>query len=103
MSLIKIYLDDIMNNLKNLIKDEIIVCFSGVMNRSIHLTYDNITKQILEPISLKYNYDIYVFNNNIENDIIDGVQISNNNLKCFKNITFFEEETQTVIDNNIKI
>lgn len=122
MSLIKIILDDIMNSLKKLmfkflvpvcllstdknskklIKEKIIICFSGVMNRSIHLTYDNITKQILDPVSLKYNYDIYVFNNNIENDIIDGVQITNNNLKCLKNITFFEEETQTVIDNNIK-
>ena len=102
MSLVKILLDNVMNSLKKLNKETIIICFSGVMNRSIHFTYHNIIENILEPVSLKYNYDIYVFNNNIENDIIDGVQISNNNIKCFKNITFFEEETQTVIDNNIK-
>ncbi len=102
MSLVKILLDDVMNSLKKLIKETIIICFAGVMNRSIHITYHNIIEHILEPVSLKYNYDIYVFNNNIENAIIDGVQISNNNIKCFKNITFFEEETQTVIDNNIK-
>lgn len=102
MSNIKIYLNDIINNLKKLNKEKIIICFAGVMNRSIHFTYNNIIEHILEPVSLKYNYDIYVFNNNIENDIIDGVQISNNNLKCLKNITFFEEETQTVIDNNIQ-
>jgi hypothetical protein len=102
MSNIKIYLNDIIDNLKKLNKEKIIICFAGVINRSIHLTYDNIIMQILKPVSSKYNYDIYVFNNNIENDIIDGVQISNNNLECFKNITFFEEETQTAIDYNIK-
>ena len=102
MSNLEIHLNDIINNLKKLITEKIIICFTGVMNRSIHLTYNNIIEKILKPVSLKYNYDIYVFNNNIENDIIDGVQISNNNLECFKNITFFEEETQTVIDNNIQ-
>lgn len=102
MNNLKLYLNDIINNLKKLIKEKIIICFAGVINRSIHFTYNNIIEHILEPVSLKYNYDIYVFNNNIENAIIDGVQILNTNLKCLNNITFFEEETQTVIDNNIQ-
>lgn len=101
---IKTNLKKILNliiNLKLHQKETIVVCFAGVMNRSIHLTYNNIAKQILKPILTKYNYDIYVFNNNIENAIIDSVRISNSNLKCVEDILFFEEETQSIIDNNI--
>ena len=79
-------------------KKKIIVCFFGVISRSIRFTNNNFQRNLIDVIkNNNYEVDIYVFNNNVENCIVDEYCVNNNDYKLL-NPTFFEEITQKQID-----
>ena len=77
-------------------KDKIVVCFFGVVSRSIQYTHNNLKSNLINILKKHYDVDIYTFNNNIEDEQIDGVTVKNN--VAILNSTFLEEETQSFID-----
>jgi hypothetical protein len=82
-------------------RDKVIICFFGVVSRSIEFTYKNLEENLINVVKQNYDVDIYIFNNNVENIMVDGIR--QNNEKCsLLQRTFFEEKTQTMIDNDIK-
>ena len=86
-------------------KHRIAVCFFGVVSRSISYTFSNLQQQLLRPLQQHplFDVDIYVFNNNVENAIVDTVPQDNTNIRVLTNIaTVTHEETQTNIDNHIR-
>jgi len=81
-------------------KEKVILCFFGVVSRSIKYTYKNLEENILNVLKEHFDVDIYVFNNNVENAYVDGTQQNNDDVTLLQR-TFFEEKTQTSIDNDI--
>ena len=81
-------------------KDKIIICFFGVVSRSIRFTCKSLEDRLINIVKQEYDVDIYIFNNNVENDYIDGIQQNNHNVSLLQR-TFFEEMTQTIIDNEL--
>lgn len=81
-------------------KEKVILCFFGAVSRSIKYTYKNLEENILNVLKEHYDVDIYVFNNNVENAFVDGTQQNNDDVALLQR-TFFEEKTQTSIDNDI--
>jgi len=81
-------------------KDKIILCYFGTCSRAIKYTVNNHIENILNVLNPIYDIDIYVFNNNVEDSLIDNVIQNNDDVKLI-NSTYYEEETQSVIDNNI--
>lgn len=82
-------------------KEKIVVCFFGVVARSAIYTYKNLYINIINVLKKKYDVDIYVFNNNVENTKVDNKQLNNNDVKLF-NADIYEEEKQSAIDKKIK-
>lgn len=62
-------------------KERIIVCLVGVINRSIKNTWFSIYNNIIKQLEEKYIVDIALFNNNVEDTLVDSVKLNNNNLK----------------------
>jgi hypothetical protein len=85
---------------------KILLCYYGVIPRSIRYTYKSIEENIINILKNKYELDIYVFNFDIEDSLIDGFKIDNNDIKYINNYYIFETEKQSefdkVIDENYK-
>lgn len=81
--------------------EKIIVCLTGVINRSIKYTCDSIKDNIIDKLKKDYDVDIAIFNNNIEDCKIDGVEINNNDMSIIP-YNFLFEYKQTFIDNEIE-
>tara|TARA_B100000963_G_scaffold325550_1_gene311871 strand:+ start:314 stop:1150 length:837 start_codon:yes stop_codon:yes gene_type:complete len=62
-------------------KERIVVCLVGVINRSIKHTWFSIYNNIIMPLKKKYIVDIVLFNNNVEDTMVDGVKLNNRDLK----------------------
>ena len=62
-------------------KERIIVCLVGVINRSIKHTWFSIYNNIIMELKKKYIVDIALFNNNVEDTMVDGVKLNNRDLK----------------------
>jgi hypothetical protein len=82
-------------------REKVIICFFGVVSRSIQFTYKNLEEKLINIAKQNYDVDIYIFNNNVENTMVDGIHQNNDDVHLLKR-TFFEEKTQSVIDNDIK-
>lgn len=81
------------------LKEKIIVCFFGVISRSIQYTLDSLNTNVLKPLKDKYDVDIYLFNNNIGNEKIDGKVVKHVKTPSFiVPVTHYEEMTQKEID-----
>ena len=52
---------------------KVLVCFFGVVPRSIKYTYSSIQKHLISILNEKYDVDIYVFNLNVKKTKVDGV------------------------------
>jgi hypothetical protein len=76
---------------------KVIICFFGVVPRSIRYTHNNLKKNLIDVVKSKYEVDIYTFNNFVDNTLVDCVDLCNNDIK-FMDMTFFEEEKQSDID-----
>lgn len=81
-------------------REKVIICFFGTCSRAIKYTHENHIEKIINIVKDVYDVDIYVFNNNVEKKLIDGKSQNNDNVKLIKS-NYFEEETQTYIDNKI--
>jgi hypothetical protein len=81
-------------------KHKVIICFFGVVSRSIKFTYKNLNDKLINIVKQNYDVDIYIFNNNVKNEIIDGIQQNNDDVELLQR-TFIEEKTQCDIDNEI--
>lgn len=81
-------------------KEKIIICIFGTISRSIKFTHENHIEKIINILKKIYDVDIYVFNNNVEDNLIDGIKQNNNDYRIIK-YNFFEEEKQFDIDNKI--
>jgi len=81
-------------------RDNVIICFIGVVSRSIKYTHKNLEQKLINVVKKQYDVDIYIFNNNVENKYIDGIQQNNNDVSLLQR-TFFEEKPQSVIDKDI--
>ena len=82
-------------------KEKVIICFFGVVSRSIKYTYKNLEEKLINLVKENYDVDIYVFNNNVENIQIDDIPQNNQDVELLQR-TFFEEKTQNEIDSDIK-
>jgi len=81
-------------------REKVIICFFGVVSRSIKYTYKNLEEKLINIVKQEYDVDIYIFNNNLENRIVDETIQNNDDVKLLQR-TFFEEKTQSIIDNEI--
>jgi hypothetical protein len=79
---------------------KIVVCLTGVVNRSIKYTWDSIKDNIIDELRKEYDVDIAVFNNNVENCLVDGVKLNNNDMTIVPHNYLFEYK-QTFIDSEI--
>lgn len=81
---------------------KVIFCLFGVICRSIKYTFESINKNILEELRQNnYNVEIYVFNLNIKDNLIDGVKIDNNDVNIIP-YNYFEEYDQDELDKMIE-
>lgn len=82
------------------IRNKIAICFFGVCSRSMKYTHHNHIKNIIDPIKQDFDYDIYVFNNNVGNIMIDNTRQLNDNINIIES-NIYEEMTQIDIDKII--
>ena len=82
-------------------KKKVIICFFGVVSRSIKYTHKKLESKIINVVKKKYDIDIYVFNNNVEGACVDNIPQNNNDVKLLKT-TYFEEKCQSDIDKDIE-
>lgn len=75
----------------------LVICFFGVISRSIRYTFKNFKKNLIDILSKDFHVDIYIFNNNVEKCKVDNKYV-NNGLYNMLNPTFFEEKLQKHID-----
>ena len=81
-------------------KDKIVICFFGVIARSIRYTHSNLKMMLINAARKDYDVDVYVFNNNIEDTPIDSTIVDNDD-KILLRADYVEEEKQVLIDENI--
>jgi hypothetical protein len=79
---------------------KILICFFGVISRSIKYTYKNHQEKLIDILKKKYDVKIYGFNNNVENILVDNIKQNNNDIKLIS-FDHFEEKKQSDIDNEI--
>ena len=82
-------------------KKKIIICFFGTCSRSIKYTHKNLKDKLINIVKKEYEVDIYIFNNNVEGEKIDDVIQNNHDVKLLQS-DFYQEETQSYIDEFIK-
>ena len=80
---------------------KIILCFFGVIPRSIKYTYQSIKKNIIDILKEKYVIEIYVFNLNIEDTPIDGKIVNQEDVKIIP-YDYIEEVYQRNLDIELK-
>ena len=69
---------------------KIVVCLTGVVNRSIRYTWQSIHDNLIEPLQKDYQVEIAVFNNNVEDSLVDGVLINNQDMSIIPHDYLFE-------------
>ena len=80
---------------------KIVVCLTGGVNRSIRYTWQSIQDNMIEPLQKDYQVHIAVFNNNVEDCLVDGVPINNRDMLLI-HYNYLYEYKQTEIDEEIK-
>ena len=80
---------------------KIVVCLTGVVNRSIRYTWQSIQDNLIEPLQKDYQIHIAVFNNNVGDTLVDGVLLNNRDMLLI-NYNYLYEYKQTEIDREIK-
>ena len=81
--------------------ESIVVCLTGVVNRSIKYTWPSIKENIINELQKDFLVDIALFNTNVENCKVDGILLDNNDLSVVP-YDFLFEYKQTFIDKEIK-
>ena len=60
-------------------KNKVIVCFFGVVPRSIKYTFSSIQNRLLNKLKQYYDVDIFVFNLKV-NNLVDNTTLDNNDI-----------------------
>jgi hypothetical protein len=82
--------------------NNVVICFFGVIPRSIKYTYKSIKENIIDVLNENnYNVDIFVFNLNVENTKVDDTLIDQQDISIIP-FNYFEEYKQNDLDNEIK-
>ena len=81
--------------------DKVLVCLTGVVNRSIKYTWPSIEDNLVKPLKTMYAVDIAVFNNNVEDCRVDGICLDNSDMSIIP-YDFLFEHKQTTIDEYIR-
>ncbi len=79
----------------------IIVCFFGVIPRSIKFTKKCIYGRILNPLCKNFKVEIYIFNIDVKDEKVDGRRINRTDIVKL-NFDFLEQKCQADIDEIIK-
>jgi hypothetical protein len=74
-----------------------IVCLYGVIPRSIKYTIKTMKENIINTLKEHFSVDIYVFNMNVENELVDDTLVNQNDINLIP-YTFFEEKYQKDFD-----
>lgn len=80
---------------------KIVVCLTGVVNRSIQHTWMSIQDNLIEPLQKKYDVEIAIFNNNVEDCFVDGVLVNNKDMSVISH-NYLYEYKQKEIDREIE-
>jgi len=80
---------------------KIVLCFFGIIPRSIKYTYKSIKENIIDKLA-NYELDIYVFNLNVGNKKIDNTIINQKDVSIIP-YTIYEEYDQDLLDKQIRI
>jgi hypothetical protein len=79
-----------------------ILCFFGVIPRSIKYTFKSIEENIINVLkSNNFEVEIYIFNLNINNKKIDNRFVNQNDISIIP-YNYLEEECQTTIDSQLE-
>jgi hypothetical protein len=80
---------------------KIVLCFFGVISRSIKHTFETIKKNIIDVINDKYIVSIYVFNLNTKNTKVDGIILDQKDISIIP-YNIYEEYDQDNLDKEIE-
>ena len=81
-------------------KIKIILCFFGVIPRSIKYTFQSIKTNLIDILKKNFIVNIYVFNLNVGDIKVDKVKIDNKDINIIP-FDYFEEYNQSVLDIKI--
>lgn len=77
-----------------------IICFFGVIPRSIKYTYPQLESKIIKPLKDNFETDIYCFNLNVGDTLVDGRKLNQSDCKIIL-YNYFEERQQKALDIEI--
>jgi hypothetical protein len=80
-------------------KNKVIVCFFGVVPRSIKYTFSSIQNRLLNKLKQYYDVDIFVFNLKV-NNLVDNTTLDNNDINIIP-YNYLEEYEQANLDKEI--
>ena len=82
-------------------KARVLVCLTGVVNRSIRYTWPSIEDNIVKPLMSKYGVDIAIFNNHVADCRVDGEILNNTDLAIVPHNFLFEYK-QSDLDREVE-
>jgi len=87
-------------------RERVLICLFGVVGRSIRYTHSSIKTRLVDKILEEYDVDIYVFNMDIGDILIDGVKIdkteTENILRNMDSNVVIEEYNQNSFDREVQ-
>jgi len=81
--------------------NKICICFFGVIPRSIKYTIET-HNNLIDKLKKIYNVEVYTFNLNVEDTMVDNVKLDQNDVKLIKS-DYHEEKKQSILDEELDI
>lgn len=78
-------------------KEKALLCIFGVIPRSTKHIYERLEQMVISPLKREFDLDIYCFNMNVEDEVVDGVKINQEDCKIIP-FDYFEEVKQKDVD-----
>lgn len=78
-------------------KKRAVICLYGVVPRSIKYTINSIKENVINVLEEYFYVSIYVFNMNVENEVVDDTILDQNDIKLIQ-FNYFEEKKQKDFD-----
>jgi len=78
-------------------KKKAVICIYGVIPRSIKYTINSVKKNVINVLQEHFDVSIYVFNMNVENNVVDNTILDQNDIKLIP-YNFYEEKIQQDFD-----
>ena len=87
-------------------REKVLICLFGVIGRSIRYTHDSIKTRLIDKILEEYDTDIYVFNMDVGDILVDNVKIDKNKTKNILGkmgcSVIIEEYSQDLFDKEVQ-